>query len=1858
MAEFGLYGQLIRKSLSDTIDADLLKGVTGRKVFTNAAVTGGVLTLTFQDENNSTDTMDVTLGGDPEVFRLNDDGSRPDITETIWEAGALLIEPTGLYTAERHVVSTTRPSGTWNRYQVSNFYEAYNQYGFPATAPNGSRGYTRHSHQFWTKNPAGIWIVSDPPPGHRYLGVKSDEDDATDATVENGDLAFFDGHLRVVSNFIATNVTYAFEWENAIPDARRLDEDEATDGSSDVFGAVSGQRLEQAIEAHPLGQHTWLAELRIHYREPEAGAEAQFHIVQGAGDVRILEFSNLLSVDNSLIESVPASAVVGLHGALFTVTSSSIQTDGDRRLTGSFDAEPTLVNEVSYKLRFNVARPIAPSDLPPPDNWLTGTLYVVGQMALRYGNIYIALLEHTSSSSNAPGTTGGRDEWALVRQASEIQYAAGRSYQPGQVVSNGGSSQVFICRRPTTNEPSTLNDNWMWLPYGAYTLEASTGAYRYRRGNIVFTGTEVYFIHTTPPGAGLTAAQLATSPAYVARLESIPLTDDEIDDATSVIQGTISGRGIARGVQEHERFTDVEQDILEDLSRITYPHPTDDWQVRQTYSVRDFFSNPYSTFLSLGWDSDNRLRALSGDGHVARFGGHDRGRIYDGSETLRAGLISGVHWLFLRDNTVHGGSDIERAPVDGGDSEVEFEINSIRYFSMFADPDSGTLIGILRRINATDMEVGLLAYDSAAGTVIAEDTITLDLAHINNALGADFATITNIHNETAGGTYQGVAGAILEGDTLYVLLTDITKADGHTASVLVGYTLAGTPNNRTLTILAENAVDELPILDELRSGLLPLEADELFLARDTAVYRLSGPEPGVVATDDTITGDGTEAAPIGVAAPYPGPVTWPTLGARPDRPTAQEIIDGTSVDEAASSVSDIVAVANAHSQRTLANEDPEPVGATAAEGTGGTVSRRDHTHALPVDDTLEFDPVSGDLRVNVHDVIQHLQENIRYYTDSIDHPADPGGHSAGQMYRTGPFPTTISRVQSQIDVLVGHPSYAARIYRVGSDRRIEALLAESSHFVPLSNNPHSYDFTGDDGIGIPIPADSHIVILFHAVGGVLIPLRTGDEASGSPGKSYQDANRDFDMLHSVVYEHVHPSVGDSTASHGDADHIRGNIKIYYDIAYDHGSLVGADKANTDLQNIDEDLTEAEQAAIRDRIGVTDEISLVVASSVTQPNSLIQGGLPRFRMNVNTPGDGEPLDGQVLKFRFDGPFVNTVASNTYSFASFTVSLFLNNTDLFSTAREGAFVYPDGRAVRGDDFPAGVDAYALKTPDGYVWLTSGDLLSGVESTVDAADVDDVDEVAVIRHTVGRDPTRRLSIGGLRTVMTDALSFANRNLDNIILDDKAARDGHRVAIGVAPPSKDFPFGSGELLGDVFAGLNNIVGATGFRNSLYGVDSGFTPARLVRIDTDDPRNDVGPYGSLGDLDPGIDDPQSLVAVGERLYIVNGNATSAGLWRINLDDPGDTSGVYGRVGGFPAGLTNPRGALPANADIYVIQGNAAPVFDELWRINEFDPASTANPLGLQYSLPANITGAPTSGVSHDGYAYIVTGSGRQLFRIDPDNLSHGQPTTSDNRFGLVGVLPIPNTETVTAAASLGGVFYVFTGAQIWAKSVGNVEFDRVKANIDLQNIRDNLTDDEKLVVRDRIGAASSQQQQAAGRSLASRTIVSGGTLLAANAFNFDVTSDDAFVAAGLGFAAVPLADIFDFVATVRIGGRAGNPIRLSREQFDYIGRTTETVFGTWPFGGSGGSTYGDVSEIPCVMMYVNHRSEGVVKNALNPQRRQIRWSMSDPEPATAILIFFNADAAQENLVSLRLVAFTDQVVEIEGMHVHYWEDA
>ena len=240
------------------------------------------------------------------------------------------------------------------------------------------------------------------------------------------------------------------------------------------------------------------------------------------------------------------------------------------------------------------------------------------------------------------------------------------------------------------------------------------------------------------------------------------------------------------------------------------------------------------------------------------------------------------------------------------------------------------------------------------------------------------------------------------------------------------------------------------------------------------------------------------------------------------------------------------------------------MGETAAEGTEGTVSRADHVHRLPHDNTIEYDDANEQFGVSLHDVVEHLQESIRYFTDGINYAnISNTGHSAGQIYATGPFPTTISHIQAQLGPLIGFPYFEATIYRVSSGRIIEAQLGRSHPFSPQSNNPHTWSFITDDNpVGVPIPTDSHIAILFHnSTSGVELEMRQGTEASDSPGKSYQDADNDFRMVNSAVYEHSSPSVGDGTEQHGDANDIRGNIKIFYVATYDHGNFIGDGNVN-------------------------------------------------------------------------------------------------------------------------------------------------------------------------------------------------------------------------------------------------------------------------------------------------------------------------------------------------------------------------------------------------------------------------------------------------------------------------------------------------------------------------------------------------------------------------------------------------------------------------------------------------------------------------------------------------------------------------
>ena len=1309
------------------------------------------------------------------------------------------------------------------------------------------------------------------------------------------------------------------------------------------------------------------------------------------------------------------------------------------------------------------------------------------------------------------------------------------------------------------------------------------------------------------------------------------LDQDESENATSDVQGTISGRRLAQAVAAFSPFTDVEKDILDDLSRITFPHPEDDWSIRQTYSARDFFANDRSTFLSLGWDADNRLRALSGDGHVGRLGGHNQGRVYDGSDRLRGGLISGDSWLFMRDSGA--ASLVERTLVNGGDATASYMLSS-HYFSVFADPDSGTLIGLLRRLSATQLEIALFDYDADASTLVSNASFTIESTAIDTALGDDFVPLTDVHRESASGAYQDVSGAILEGDRLYLILTDIRKDDGHTASVLIGFTLAGTPNNRTLTVLAENAVDELPISDELTSGILPLEADELFLARPLSVYRLSPPtgvdvsgkaDTDLQNVDDNLTLGEQQAVRDKLAAASQGDLTLAGNAI-----TANQGAIAANANAVTAAAAAAVQAANSP---VRANDDPENVAAAASAGTNAAVARRDHVHALPTDDTLEFNPVSGDLGVSIHDVVQHLQESIRYFTNSIDHPADPGGHSAGQMFRTGPFPTTISRVQAQIDVLVGHPSYAARIYHVNSDREVLEFLGESGHFVPLSNNPHSYDFSVDDGIGIPIPESSFIVILFHAVGGVLIPLRTGDEASDSPGKSYQDANRDFNMVHSVVYEHVHPSVGDSTVSHGDDDHIRGNIKIFYDIAYDHGALLGGSKANTDLQNVDEDLTDAEKETVRTRIGagaegtsgsaatarvagvldITDDDEWVETANYTDTTELVGADRTARYMswfdgalyladaagNVNTRDIGAAITGMA---RGDGLFVTAEGNNLVSRGAVDLA------QLDSTVHGARIAV----AVQQDN---PTKFWSLVPNVGNTLMAVREATVPADGTIGAESVRHTFTVAAVNAALGDryfDATSIFTADGNGIVDLHVVSasefwiiFAGLPLAHdlttsftVMIRAEPVQGGSTWQL-VADSVQEFARDDGRSFVRLGDGLVYLGLAGG------GVARYENRARRAEVYREHQQDGLRRI-TESERDAGTED---------------------GVREMSPTDVHDMIDTHGGGGGDAGDAAFAREVIfQDSSDRAVVVSNGTPIVLDLDR----QPVAGSD-LRIEFRENSGSTTTPVNAT------YLVDPIPADVW-LDLDPIS-STPTIPDNMMAFI--LKRPTAQFTTS----GLVTYLWVGRTATGQLVM-----RCGAAVEL-NLAFRITVREILPS----GGGSSQQQSGGGRILRTRSVVAADTLIAANNYGFDLSGDGQIALGRYALNPTPRSDIFDFVATIRVGGRAGFPMRLSREQFDYVGEYD--LQDTWPFGGTGGGSWGNVSEIPCAMLYGNHRSEGVVKTQLKPQRQQINWSISGTDPATTILFFFSYNSAGR-IDFVEIIVFTDQVVEIEGIHFHYWEDA
>ena len=254
----------------------------------------------------------------------------------------------------------------------------------------------------------------------------------------------------------------------------------------------------------------------------------------------------------------------------------------------------------------------------------------------------------------------------------------------------------------------------------------------------------------------------------------------------------------------------------------------------------------------------------------------------------------------------------------------------------------------------------------------------------------------------------------------------------------------------------------------------------------------------------------------------------------------------------------------AASTRALATSDPADVAAEAETGSGTHAAHGNHVHALAISDTLEFS-ASDELSVSITEVIEHLSQQIRYFTsDGADYST--GGSAAGQVYTTNQYPKNLFKVQAQIRPSTGS-IYRAGVYEVDDDNEITAVLGESEDSAELAQNQtHLIKFdlsvVGGTDLGIPLDGDERVAILIRRVGDgdtADTHVRAGSEAASSPAVSYADARNDFVLVNHVIYRHEDPAIGNNTHSHGTS--IRGNLRLYYSVTIDHGSLIGSGRVN-------------------------------------------------------------------------------------------------------------------------------------------------------------------------------------------------------------------------------------------------------------------------------------------------------------------------------------------------------------------------------------------------------------------------------------------------------------------------------------------------------------------------------------------------------------------------------------------------------------------------------------------------------------------------------------------------------------------------
>ena len=376
--------------------------------------------------------------------------------------------------------------------------------------------------------------------------------------------------------------------------------------------------------------------------------------------------------------------------------------------------------------------------------------------------------------------------------------------------------------------------------------------------------------------------------------------------------------------------------------------------------------------------------------------------------------------------------------------------------------------------------------------------------------------------------------------------------------------------------------------DDQAAGEVPVDATQfggnLAISGDTDVQSAletidgfslggGGGGGGTVSTDATLDGDGSTGDPLGLADDavttakiIDGAVTTAKMG--PEAVTEGEM--GNLAVTTAKIADDAVTHPKLAPNSVHGDRIQAAAITTAKIADGAVESDKIGANAvvegkLPIDNTLAWDG-SGQLSVNVTDVIDSLNETVEYYSDETGNEYDDGGHaSMGEDYDTSAHRHIIHKVQIDIngaDTTNGF--WRAGVFAIDAGGDITAVLGRSDTEGIDVDQRHTFVFPNP----VEVPASQRIRILGSRVdndgesgsGTRSAHLSRGEEETASPRESYDDAHLDFARIRHVRVNHAFPDVGDTTHDH-DADSVRGDIKIYYTVKLDHGDLVGDGNVN-------------------------------------------------------------------------------------------------------------------------------------------------------------------------------------------------------------------------------------------------------------------------------------------------------------------------------------------------------------------------------------------------------------------------------------------------------------------------------------------------------------------------------------------------------------------------------------------------------------------------------------------------------------------------------------------------------------------------